>query len=193
MDSNKIIKVNNLPSVQRLEVSLKLTDKILATSEKEWWDNLELNWKIIFLSNYCFNYDKHIKWNLRDCDIECPAIDREQSSEEYLIGFAKWVWGSDFPFNEYIVNIPRDILSFIINDTRFLWCADIKVGTIYPLKKLSKLKDVQGIVCHINEKEKAEIAINYDFFQWFDTIENRNEEIGKKKSWEEYNENKNGL
>ena len=25
-----------------------------------------------------------------------------------------------FPFNEYIVNIPRDILSFIINDTRFL-------------------------------------------------------------------------
>ncbi|WP_297867992.1 hypothetical protein [uncultured Flavobacterium sp.] len=193
MDGNKIIKVNNLPSVQRLEVSLKLTDKILAISKKEWWDNLELNWKIILLSNYCFNYDKHIKWNLRDCDIECPAMDRERSSEEYLIGFAKWVWGSDFPFNEYIVNVPRDILNFIINDTRFLWCADIKVETINPLKKLSKLKDVQGIVCHINEKEKAEITMNYDFFQWFDTIDNRNEEIGKKKSWEEYNENKNGL
>jgi len=193
MASNKMIKVNNLLSVQRLEISLKITDKILSASEKEWWDNLELNWKIILLSNYCFNYDTNIKWNLRDCDIECPAMDREQSSEEYLIGFAKWVWGSDFPFEENLVNATNDILNFITNKTRFLWCAGIKVKTINPLKKLSKLKDVQGLICQISEKEKALITMNYDFFQWFDINKNRNEEIGKKKSWEEYNENKNGL
>lgn len=193
MDNNKIIKVNNLPSVQRLEICLRITDKILSVSDREWWDKLGLNWKLILLSNYCFNYDNHIKWNLRDCDIECPAMDSEQSSEEYLTGFAKWVWGSDFPFNEYLDNVPSDILNFITNNTRFLWCAWIKVETINPLNKLSKLKDVQGLICHIDGKEKAEIKMKLNFFQWFDAIENRNEEIGIKKTWEEYNENKNGL
>jgi hypothetical protein len=192
MDSNKVIKVNNLPSVQRLEITLKITDKILTTSYKEWWDQLELNWKIILLSNYCFNYDEHNKWNLRDCDIECFARG-EQTSTEYLINFAKSVWGSDFQFDEYLVNIPDGILSFILNSTIFLWCAENKVESINPLKKLKKLKDVKGLVCKINEKEKVEITLKYDYFQWFDVNENRNIEIGKMKSWSEYNKNINDL
>jgi hypothetical protein len=191
MDKNKVIKGNNSPSVQRLEIYLDLIDRILTKSKKEWWDNLELNWKIILLSNYCFNYDEHIEWNLCDCDVECPFKESGESNQDYLSGFATWFWGSDFPFNEYLVNPPFDILNFITDSIRFLWCADIQVVNINPLKKLNKLKDVQGLVCQINEIEKVNITKNYNFFQWFDTFENTKNVIGKKKTWEEYRGYKN--
>lgn len=115
----------------------------------EWWNNLELNWKIILLSNYCFN---RIGWNLNDCNIECFAF--QGNIEEDLIGFAVWAGGGDdFDFKENIENISYSILNFIVYETKILWCAGAKVESIEPIRKLFQLEDVQGLIYRINKME----------------------------------------
>lgn len=188
MESNKIIKVNNLPSVQRLEISLKITDKILATSDKEWWDNLELNWKIILLSNYCFN---RIPWNILDCDIECLAF--QGNIQNDLVDFAISAGGGDFDFNENIENISKSILNSIIYETKMLWCANAKVSTILPMFRIIPLKDCKDIQCRLSSSEIDKIKGTLDYFKGYDPDDNTNYEIGKKKTWDEYRKNKNGL
>lgn len=188
MDSNKIIKVNNLPSVQRLEVSLKLTDKILAISEKEWWDNLELNWKLILLSNYCFN---RIPWNILDCDIECFAFLGNIQND--LVDFAVWAGGGDFDFNENIESISNSILNSIIYETKMIWCANASVSNISPIFRLVSLKDCKDIQCKLSSSDINKIKGTLDYFKGYDPETNTDYEIGRKKTWDEYKENKNGL
>lgn len=121
----------------------------VSNSEREWWNNLELNWKIILLSNYCFN---RIGWNLNDCNIECFAF--QGNIEEDLIGFAVWAGGGDdFDFKENIENISYSILNSIVYETKILWCAGAKVESIEPIRKLSQLEDVQGLIYRINKME----------------------------------------
>ncbi|GGE15574.1 hypothetical protein [Psychroflexus salis] len=121
----------------------------VSNSEREWWNNLELNWKIILLSNYCFN---RIGWNLNDCNIECFAF--QGNIEKDLIGFAVWAGGGDdFDFKENIENISDSILYSIIHETKILWCARAKVKSIDPLKILIKLKEMEGLIFQVNEME----------------------------------------
>ncbi len=65
------ICINMLRNKARI-VNPRTFDKFFLTStsenDKEWWYNLEINWKIIFLSNYCFH---NLGWGINDCDIEC--------------------------------------------------------------------------------------------------------------------------
>lgn len=123
--------------------------KTIFISEKEWWNNLELNWKIILLSNYCFN---RIGWNLRDCNIECFVF--QGNIEKDLIDFAVWAGGGDdFDFKVNIENISDSILYSIIYETKILWCAGAKVKSIDPLKSLIKLKEMEGLILQIYEME----------------------------------------
>jgi len=124
-------------------------EQIISFSEKEWWDNLEMNWKIILLSNYCFN---RIGWNLNDCNVECFSF--QGNIEKDLIGFAVWAGGGDdFDFKDNIKNIADPILYEIIYETKILWCAGAKVKSMEPIKKLLKLKAVEGLIYEINEIE----------------------------------------
>ena len=188
MDSNKIIKVNNLPSVQRLEISLTITDKILSISDREWWDKLELNWKLILLSNYCFN---RIPWNIVDCDIECFAF--QGNIQNDLVDFAISTGGGDFNFFENIENISRSILNSIIYETKMLWCAEASVSTILPLFRIVSLKDCKDIQCKLSISDINKIKGTLDYFKGYDSDINTNYEFGKKKTWDDYRENKNGL
>lgn len=188
MDSNQIIKVNNLPSVQRLEISLKITDKILSISEREWWDKLELNWKLILLSNYCFN---RIPWNILDCDVECFAF--KGNIQNDLVDFAIWAGGGDFDFNENIENISNSILNSIIYQTKMLWCANAKVSSISPMFRLVSLKDCKDIQSKLSISDINKIKGTLDYFKGYDSDSNTNYEFGKKKTWDDYRENKNGL
>ncbi len=104
------------------------------------------------MSNYCFNYDKFNKWEIIDCHLECPAYSENKSNEEYLIDFALWVGGdlvggSRGSFKESINNINPEILEFITNKIRFLWCSDVKVKTLEPLQFL---KPIISEVSNIN-------------------------------------------
>jgi hypothetical protein len=179
---------NNTPSVQRLEISLKITEKILVTSDREWWDNLELNWKIIFLSNYCFN---RIGWNIIDCDIECfmPLGNLQHD----LIDFADWAGGRDFDFAKNMESISSSVLNSIICDTKMLWCSGASVSTILPLFRIISLKDCKDITCKLSINDIIKIKGMLDYFKGYDPYTRTNYEIGRKKTWEEYKENKKGL
>ena len=93
--------------------------------DREWWNQLERNWKVILLSNYLFNYDKFNTWSIGDCHAECPAYFEGQSNEDYVISFALQVGGgliggSEEAFKIHLDKIPNDILIFICNNLRFL-------------------------------------------------------------------------
>jgi len=177
MSSNKIVKTNSSPLLQSLDISLKITNNILAISDRKWWDNLELNWKLILLSNYCFN---RINWTLQDCDIECFSF--QGNIQNDLIDFAIWASGSDFDFIENIGNISNTILSSIIYETRMIWCANATVTKISPMFRINSLKQCKGIQCKLTASDMKNIKEKFDYFQGSDPDTNLKHEIGKKKT-----------
>ena len=73
-EENEISKINSNLTISKVNISLTLTKKIIHENRINWWQDLEYNWKVILIANYCFNYDEHIKWNIRDCYLEQPGI-----------------------------------------------------------------------------------------------------------------------
>lgn len=188
MDNNNIIKVNNLPSILRLEISLKITDKIFANSDREWWEKLELNWKIILLSNYCFN---RIKWSLIDCDAMCFLF--QWNIQNDLIDFAVSAYGENFDINENIANISNSILNSIIYKTKILWCAETTVADISPIFRIESLQYCKGIKCKLSATDFFILKEQLEYFQGFDPYNNLYYETGNIQTWEEFKVNKNNL
>lgn len=162
--------------------SINKNNPTLKRWDVEWWQKLENSWKIILLSNYCFNYDKYNEWSIDDCNIECPAMDANQSNEDYLISFALWVGGdlvggTKNSFSKYLIDIPEEILDFIIHNTRFLWCSGVKVHSLFPILNLKSLQEVSGL--NISEDSFS----SFEIHKQFDPIElnYKNDSLNFKK------------
>ena len=185
---NEISKVNTNLTIRKVSTSLTLTDKIIRENRINWWQDLEYNWKVILIANYCFNYDEHIRWNIRDCYIEAPAVSERGNETQYLLEYASWVYGNeDFNLTDCIQNIPLKVLDFIIDKTRFLWCSNVSVSNLDPLNKLSTLKDVADLECSVSEQLINILSQKLDYFSYYDPNSRVKNELGKMKTWEEYN------
>lgn len=159
--------------------SINKNNPTLKRWDVEWWQKLENSWKIILLSNYCFNYDKYNEWSIDDCNIECPAMDANQSNEDYLISFALWVGGdlvggTVTSFEEHLNNIPQETLDFIVNNTRFLWCTGITVSSLKPLLNILNVKEVQGLCLAPNCNLIPEISKRFNIVDFDDKNRNLN-------------------
>lgn len=189
---NQISKVNSNLTSWNVSIALGLTEKIIRENRINWWHDLEYNWKVILLANYCFNYDEYNTWNIRDCDIECPAHSENQSNVDYLIGFALWVGGDIVggtrdSFEEHLNEIPEKIIDFILDKTRFLWCSGVSINNLHPINRLSNLKDVAELECFVSVEQINLFAQKFNYFSYHDCYTKVKKEIGRRKTWEEYN------
>jgi serine/threonine protein kinase len=161
---------------QKKQVSLPTKNSIMFKWDLEWWEKLERPWKILLLSNYCFNYDKFNKWTIQDCHLECPGYSPDEPIDEYLIGFALWVGGdlvggSRKSFTTLINNIPQEILNFIINQSRFIWGSGLKVTTIIPLLNLSTVSEISNLSIALNNDSLMDIKSRYSYVDYNEETE----------------------
>jgi hypothetical protein len=187
-EENEISKINSNLTISKVNISLTLTKKIIHENRINWWQDLEYNWKVILIANYCFNYDEHIKWNIRDCYLEQRDVPEHGNETQFLLNYASWVYGNeDFNLTDCIQNIPLKVLDFIIDKTRFLWCSNVNVSNLEPLNKLSKLKEVGDLGCSVSEPLIKILSQKLGYFSYYDPNSIGKIELGKMKTWDEYN------
>ena len=150
------------------------TKSILKRWDMEWWQELDMSWKYILLSNYCFNYDEFTKLTMQDCHIESPAMGSSQSPEEYLMLYSLWVGGdlvggTKSSFEKYLTDISLEILEFIIYKTRFLYCSGCRVTSLKPLLNLTTVTEISDIRIPLNYTSNLTIINSFNTIEFDET------------------------